>query len=90
MKKTHYHTSENTILCQHGHKKTILAIGRFSYKYGEKGNCKNCDRVLSMHENTSNFKCESFNKLGYKTECQWRNKTKCNCIDGCAFKVFNG
>ena len=90
MRKTHYHTSENTILCQQQHKNLILASARFSYKYGEKRNCKNCDKILKQHENTSDFKCESFDKLGYNTECQWRNGTKCNCIDGCAFKVCGG
>jgi len=82
----HYHTSENTILCRQKHKNSIMATARFSYKVGENGNCKNCDRILIEHEKATNNKCVSLDELGYKTECQWRDKNKCNCIDDCNFK----
>jgi hypothetical protein len=82
----HYHTSENTILCKQKHKNEIAALARFSYKVGEKDNCKNCDRILTENANESTNKCVSLKQLGYKTECQWRNETKCNCIDDCNFK----
>ena len=83
----HYYTENNTILCNQKHKDLIKATARFSYKIGEKDNCKNCDRMLIEHGKQSENKCVSFEKLGYKTECQWRNETKCNCIDDCSFKV---
>lgn len=82
----HYHTSENTILCKQKHKNPIIALARFSYKIGEKDNCKNCDRILAEHAKESDNKCVSFEQLGYKTDCQWRSETKCNCIDDCNFK----
>lgn len=83
----HYHTEDNTILCEQKYKNEITASARFSYKIGEKDNCKNCDRILTEHAKESENKCVSFEKLGYKTDCQWRNETKCNCIDDCSFKV---
>jgi hypothetical protein len=83
----HYYTENNTILCKQKHKNGITALARFSYKVGESCNCKNCDRILTEHGKQSENKCVSFEKLGYETKCQWRNKTKCNCIDDCSFKV---
>ena len=83
---THYHTENNTILCKQKHKGLIKATARFSYKIGEKGNCKNCDNILIKHANKTENKCVSLEQLGYKTECHWRNETKCNCIDDCNFK----
>lgn len=83
----HYYTENNTILCKQKHKNGITAQARFSYKVGENGNCKKCDKILIEHTKQSENKCVSFEKLDYKTECQWRNETKCNCIDNCSFKV---
>lgn len=83
----HYHTSDNTILCKQKHKNGIKASARFSYKIGENGNCKNCDTLLIKHGKNTDNKCVSFEQLGYKTECQWRDKNKCNCIDDCNFKI---
>ena len=87
MNKKHYHTSENNILCEQKHKKSgIISLSRFSYNVGDKDNCKNCDRILTKNIKEIDNKCVSFDVLGYKTECQWRIETKCNCIDDCNFK----
>jgi hypothetical protein len=82
----HYHTSENTILCKQKYKNGIVTAARFSYKISEKDNYKKCDKILSKHKMENTNKCVSFKNLGYKPDCQWRNKTKCTCIDNCAFK----
>ena len=82
----HYYTDDNKILCKQKHKNPIIALSRFSYNIGEKDNCKNCDKILNEHIKESANKCVSIEKLGYKTECQWRDKSKCNCIDDCNFK----
>ena len=62
----HYYTENNTILCKQKHKDLIKATARFSYKIGDKDNCKNCDRILIEHGKQSENKCVSFEKLGYK------------------------
>jgi hypothetical protein len=84
--KKHYCTNTNIILCKQKHKNNILALSRFYYNIGETNNCKKCDRILTEYVNESLNKCVSFEELGYKTECQWRNNNKCNCIDDCNFK----
>ena len=84
--KKHYHTSENTILCKQKNKQGILSDARFSYKIGNSNNCKNCEKILRIHASETNNICTSLAELGYSTECQWREETKCNCIDDCRFK----
>lgn len=84
--KKHYSTDENKILCNQRHKNRILATSKFSYKVEEKVNCKNCDKILIEKAKLINYKCISFQELGYNTICHWRNDSICNCIDGCSFK----
>lgn len=86
--KIHYHTEKFTILCEQKFQSSIRALARHSFKIGEKDNCKKCEKLLIEHAKSSANECNSFEKLGYETNCQWRKQTKCNCSDDCAFKVM--
>lgn len=85
--KRHYQTFKIGTLCHRNSKENeFLSSSRFSYKIGDKGNCKICDKLLIDHAKNSSSKCTSFESLGYKTECHWRNGELCNCFDNCNFK----
>jgi len=85
--RVHYSTENNTILCGQKHEKSIKSSARFSFKLGEEGNCKNCEKILVKNQIETENKCISFQELGYKTDCQWRSGEKCNCIDNCNWKL---
>lgn len=84
--KTHYYTSNNQILCKQKHNNLISAVARFSYHIGDKKNCKKCEKLLNDYRKNCKSRCSSIEKLGYVTDCQWRDNNFCYCVDDCAFK----
>lgn len=88
MRKIHYRTSENKILCSTKFEHGVFAHSRFSYKVGAEKSCKMCDKILNRYIPDS--VCVSEQVLGYDTVCHWRDvkedENYCKCIDDCRFK----